>query len=374
MITIKLPETMTPGADLTVPKLYEPNVKALSDERLIEQLKNLFQREKKIGDAILLNLQEINTRRLYAKLGYSSLFEFLVKYFQLSESSAYQRINALKLIQSVPEARTALIKGETNLSTMAATQGFIRKLESEKNAFLSPNEKKDIFEAIKGKTQKEAQAVFAEISPIAFLPVSKEKVLTATHTQLQVTVDQETLALLQEVKNLLSHEIPDGNLNKVLKRISKISIEALKKQKGRNTPTDFHTITHKQEIPDFHSPKMTTTSPVVASSSGTSVGVESFEMKSPKIELDHRSSKQCETRNRYISQAIRRLVFEKAQGCCEFIGANGKRCQSRYQLEIDHQVPWSHGGSNDEANLKLHCRTHNIYRTKETHGFWWGSS
>ncbi len=91
----------------------------------------------------------MNSRKIYAQLGYGSLFEFLVKYFHFSESSAYQRISALKLIQSIPEARAALVAGETNLSTMAATQGFIRKLESEKKADLSFQEKKDIFEAVK---------------------------------------------------------------------------------------------------------------------------------------------------------------------------------------------------------------------------------
>jgi hypothetical protein len=178
------------------------NFKKLSDAALIEGFKNLILREKRLGDLILLNLQEMNSRRIYAQLGYGSLFEFLVKYFHLSESSAYQRINAMKLIQSIPQARAALISGETNLSTMAATQGFIRKLESEKKAVLSFQEKKDIFDAVKGKTQKEAQAAFLTINPTAALPANKEKPLTANHTLLQVTVDQETLQLLHEVKNI----------------------------------------------------------------------------------------------------------------------------------------------------------------------------
>ena len=67
----------------------------------------------------------------------------------------------------------------------------------------------------------------------------------------------------------------------------------------------------------------------------------------------------------------RRLVFKKAQGRCEFIGSDGKRCESHYQLEIDHKLAWSLGGSNDEANLSCLCKVHNTFRTKETHGFWW---
>jgi hypothetical protein len=391
------------------------SLKKLSDAALIEGFKNLILREKRLGDLILLNLQEMNSRRIYAQLGYGSLFEFLVKYFHLSESSAYQRINAMKLIQCIPEARAALVAGETNLSTMAATQGFIRKLESEKKADLSLQEKKDIFEAVKGKTQKEAQAAFVTINPMAALPANKEKPLTANHTLLQVTVDQETLQLLQEVKSLLSHEIPDGDLGKIFKKISKESLEILKNKKGRNTKkkiqkpdpqllrsesrdkdiveeidhqchrteakveiidhqciatdyrlqsTDYKLQTADQQFPENHSAHSTKDS--------------NFRKIIQKIRVtDHqtkrRSSKHCDIKktSRYIPIEIRRLVFEKAQGRCEFLGSDGRRCESHYQLEIDHKLAWSQGGSHNEANLRCLCKVHNTFRTKETHGFWW---
>ena len=364
--------------------------KKLSDAVLIEGFKNLLLREKRLGDLILLNLQEMNSRRIYAQLGYGSLFEFLVKYFHLSESSAYQRISAMKLIQSIPEARTALISGETNLSTMAATQGFIRKLELEKKAVLSFQEKKDIFDAVKGKTQKEAQAAFVTINPTVALPANKEKPLTANHTLLQVTVDQETLQLLQEVKSLLSHEIPDGDLNKILKKISKESLKILKNKKGRcieskiqtmddqrhHTETKVETIdpqrittdcklkTTDHQCPGNHSPHST-------NDSNFRKIIQKYRRNDLQTKL--RSSKHCEIEkpSRYIPIETRRLVFQKAQGRCEFIGSDGKRCESHYQLEIDHKLAWSQGGSHDEANLRCLCKVHNTFRTKETHGFWW---
>ncbi len=352
------------------------NLKKLSDGALIEGFKNLILREKRLGDLILLNLQEMNSRRIYAQLGFGSLFEFLVKYFHLSESSAYQRISAMKLIQSIPEARAALVSGETNLSTMAATQGFIRKLESEKKAVLSFQEKKDIFDAVKGKTQKEAQAAFVTLNPTAALPANKEKPLTAYHTLLQVTVDQETLQLLAEVKSLLSHEIPDGDLSKILKKISKESLEILKNKKGRSIETKIEsrvplciatdcktktTDQQRSESPGPHLSNEYTLRKIIQKDRGTDP------------QTKHRSSKHCEIKkaSRYISIETRRLVFQKALGRCEFIGSDGKRCESYYQLEIDHKVAWSQGGSHDEANLRCLCKVHNTFRTKETHGFWW---
>jgi len=73
----------------------------------------------------------------------------------------------------------------------------------------------------------------------------------------------------------------------------------------------------------------------------------------------------------FIPQETKRKVFQRSGGGCEFIGKNGKRCHSKHQLEWDHVIPWSKGGGNDEKSLRVYCRTHNQYRTKETHGFWY---
>ncbi|MGZ3794233.1 MAG: HNH endonuclease [Bdellovibrio sp.] len=60
-----------------------------------------------------------------------------------------------------------------------------------------------------------------------------------------------------------------------------------------------------------------------------------------------------------------------SKGQCEFVGMDGHRCSGRYQLEFDHIKPWSQCGTNDERNVQMLCRTHNLYRTKETYGFWY---
>ena len=59
-------------------------------------------------------------------------------------------------------------------------------------------------------------------------------------------------------------------------------------------------------------------------------------------------------RTRYIPIHTRRKVFQRANHCCEFTGPNQERCQSRYQLEIDHFIkPYSQGGDHSLDNLKL---------------------
>ncbi|MGZ3769291.1 MAG: hypothetical protein ACXVCR_13370 [Bdellovibrio sp.] len=145
---------------------FEGKVQTLADKDLVEQVRQLFNKEKKIGDAILLGLREIKQRRIFAALGFSSLFEMLVKFYHLSETASYQRVNALKLIESVPEAQDALFNGEVSLSNAALVQSFIQRSEKEAKTLMSKEEKMTIIESIKGKTHREAQVTLAEENPL----------------------------------------------------------------------------------------------------------------------------------------------------------------------------------------------------------------
>jgi 5-methylcytosine-specific restriction endonuclease McrA len=53
-----------------------------------------------------------------------------------------------------------------------------------------------------------------------------------------------------------------------------------------------------------------------------------------------------------ISEAVRHEVWRRDQGRCV-------DCGSRENLEFDHIVPWSEGGSNTVRNLELRCESCN---------------
>jgi 5-methylcytosine-specific restriction endonuclease McrA len=47
---------------------------------------------------------------------------------------------------------------------------------------------------------------------------------------------------------------------------------------------------------------------------------------------------------------------------------NGKRCNSTWDLEIDHIVPYAGGGDNSPENLRLLCRKHNMHQAERIYG------
>src|ERR1041385_3991476 len=104
----------------------------LSDDQLHAQTLQTAKREQELTIAVVEHLEEVARRRLHAKRGYSSIFEYCVKALGYSEGSASQRVGAMRLIQSVPEARERFVTGSLNLSSAAAIQKFIRKEKQER--------------------------------------------------------------------------------------------------------------------------------------------------------------------------------------------------------------------------------------------------
>ncbi len=71
-------------------------------------------------------------------------------------------------------------------------------------------------------------------------------------------------------------------------------------------------------------------------------------------------------RSRYIPAPVRREVWRRDGGCCSYVDPHsGRRCGSRFLLELDHIVPFALGGSAAPGNLRLHCAAHHRLRHRE---------
>ncbi len=74
------------------------------------------------------------------------------------------------------------------------------------------------------------------------------------------------------------------------------------------------------------------------------------------------------SRSRYIPVAVRREVWRRDDGCCSYVDPHsGRRCGSRYRLEIDHVVPFALGGATELWNLRIRCRAHHRLRHAPRH-------
>jgi len=65
---------------------------------------------------------------------------------------------------------------------------------------------------------------------------------------------------------------------------------------------------------------------------------------------------------------VRDEVWKRDKGRCAFVAPGGRRCNSRWDLEIDHIVPVARGGGNEPGNLRLLCARHNRLEAEREFG------
>jgi len=148
--------------------------------------------------------------------------------------------------------------------------------------------------------------------------------LGAQRFSIRFTADEKVHDQLQELRSLLRHSVPDGDVGEILAR----AIGALLKR-VRNT-----------KIGECASPR-------------SSRSMRSSKTKSPRKKPA-----------RHIPVAIRREVWARDKGRCTFQSENGLSCESRDAIEFHHRVPWARCNEHTVDNIALRCRPHNQHEAE----------
>jgi hypothetical protein len=87
------------------------NLNLLTDQSLHQQLKSFVHQERTLVTKVLEHLQEVERRRLYCDFKRTSLFDYAVKELGYSEDQAHRRIQAMRLMKTLPEVKEKLSSG-----------------------------------------------------------------------------------------------------------------------------------------------------------------------------------------------------------------------------------------------------------------------
>ncbi len=307
----------------------------LTDSELIEQTEKVVLHEREMTNSVLDHLREIQNRRLYARLGFSSLFEYCTKQLKYCNASAQLRIDAMRLSVELPEIKESLEKGSLNLSVIGSFQKFVRHEKQRKKSY-STEEKKELLKQVESQSRNEAEKIFAEISPEAF-PHEKLRVLNATQSELRFVADEELLELMEQMKAKLQQK---GNTDPSYLDIFKTG---LRKALKVTSPKE---VDLRDSAPNM--PKKSKTP-----SSFTSSGEVKVEIITP--------NQKPKTQGRIsISVSEKKTAFKRAgEQCTYFSEITGKRCTEKHYLQVEHIVPIAMGGSSEQENLTVLCACHN---------------
>ena len=107
--------TQTLGHSFNAP-LNPGDLSSLSDSALLESTHRVAAREREATRTLIEHLVEVDRRRSFLALGFSSLHEFAVKSLKLSDGAAARRIQAVRLSRDLPEVVDQVRTGEVSLS------------------------------------------------------------------------------------------------------------------------------------------------------------------------------------------------------------------------------------------------------------------
>lgn len=173
-------------------------MKLLSDASLLEETRELVKIERQTTARVLEYLSEIDRRVLWLKEGYSSLFDFCVRFLNYSESEAARRIQSARCMARVEEVRPLLEENALSLTGLSMIAPFVTK---ENAATLIPE--------VRGKSSREIEKVLH-----AHFPGSKP-----AEEFLKVLLDDEMKALLADAQAELLEKNPSIVLKKALRRL-----------------------------------------------------------------------------------------------------------------------------------------------------------
>ncbi len=319
-------------------------VSGLSNQDLMGRFGKLVQTERKITELVLECIIEIDRRKIYLEKAYPSLFEFLVKEFGYSPSSAMRRIESARLLKEIPEMSEKIKSGAINLSQLAKVQQTIRAIQKTSHVKIATTQKKEILNKIEFKTQAKTELILAQEFNLPHVHFEKEKVHKDESITLTMTFTKEQMELLEKVQNLISHIVPDKKWSEMFTYLAQKEIKSRSPKVEAKVVSNINEDDDNGNRNDNHEAKR---------------NLEIETSKNIKINsLTNKSSK-------HISLKTRKTVLDPKNAGCQFKDpSTQKKCGSKKFLQMDHIQPRWAGGGNKSSNFQALCAQHNRYRYK----------
>jgi hypothetical protein len=327
------------------------------------QLADLFQRERTAMADFMLALADFDRERRWLDLGYSSLFHFLHRELGMSKGAAFYRKTAAELVQRFPEVVEPLRDGRLCITTVIelakvmtaenrheVLPRFFHRSKSEAKAVsaaLAPEEapaRREVVTQVKLMRLEEQRrpstvqpvelvkpdsrgTTTAEAEAVAHAPLSAPRPardgaepLTAELHRLHVTVSSRFLEKLEAARAALSHTHPSGSAEEILEAGLDLLLERQAKRHGF--------------------------------------------VKNPRDE-----ERPCAPD--HVPARVKRAVWERDGGRCQWPLESGAVCGSTLRLEIDHIQPRALGGPSTVSNTRLLCKVHNDLAARKVYGEAW---
>lgn len=178
------------------------------DQQLLFDLHQAVLQERKLTLAVIELLKEVEDRKLYLNLGFASLVEFCIKELKYSESAAYRRISAMRLVRDLPEVERKIEDGSLSLAVISQAAVHIRQKEKWAQRKLQTGEKKTLLDQLEGLSCRETEKLLIQNEPQIVEMKESIRQVSGELQELKLVMPPEMQNDLEKLKMLLSHVMP----------------------------------------------------------------------------------------------------------------------------------------------------------------------
>jgi len=288
---------------------------------------------------LLVALAEFDRQRLWVQLGHSSVFYYLHRDLGLSTGAAHYRKVAAQLIQKFPEVVEPLRAGKLCITSVVQLARVI-----------TPENSAEVIPQFFHRSKQEAKAVAVEICPAAVIP--RREVVTEALTELPRAAPFHLGETSLPLEHRDSTEPLTSDLRRLHMTVSKGFIEKLEEaRKGQG-----------------HAQPGASAEKVLEAALDLLLAQQAKRRgEATKPQQNPRPAKNPG----HVPAAVRREVWSRDEGKCQWPVDSGGICGSTLRLEIDHVVPRGRGGTSTADGCRLLCRVHNMLAARQVYGDDW---
>lgn len=298
------------------------NLLNLNDAEFHLEFENAARAHQSCAIGILHFINDCERRKSFLDLGYSSIFNYLVRKVKYSSSTAGRLIQAARCIRENPEVLAMLEAREVSVTSITQVASIL----DDKN-------KPSILSKIKGASWREVERMARDYRPPVELRdrVAPVRVATADGARdmvfVQFLASDEYAELCDGVRRLSPGSMSLGEVSEMVLR----------------------------EYCDRHSP--------VSRQRRREARKGSASLDSHRRECDNTIPP-----SRDIPDEVRDAVWLRDGGQCTFVAPDGTRCGCKRSLEVDHIHPFANRGGHALSNLRLLCGGHNRLAAEQSMG------
>ena len=320
----------------------------LTDGALLEAVTANLARESRGLAELIVFLGEVERRKLYLERAHPSLFAFCTHELGFSEGAAYRRIGAARLARRFPAVVRFIASGHVHLTGLNVLAPA-----------LTDSNHLELLRAATGQTKRQIQELVAAKCPRPEPVTSARKLPARARTQQRAAPEtageparpQAATGKLELRPPVTSSTVEPVSAQRYAVRFtaSKSLVDKLDELAALRShrPAEARAVDNMlEEAVDL----------LIAKERKARFAVG----RKPRAGAASPQPSEANKQSRHIPAAVRREVYERDGGCCQFLHPEtGRRCGARWQVTYEHKVPVALGGTHSAEQVVLLCAAHN---------------